>query len=117
MHIRRHIILSVIGVAAVTLTVFAGEIYDHYRKQAPAKPARYQHTTVTNHGITEIGIERLGCYGTCPVYTLVITSDGSVHYDGTRHVPRTGKRDGYIDRWHFHLLAEHIRDSGFFELE
>ncbi len=99
------------------MTVFAGEILEHYRKQQAPKPAGFQHMTVTNHGITEIGIERLGCYGKCPIYTLVIASDGSVRYEGTRHVPRTGKRDGYIDRWYFDLLAEHIRDSGFFELE
>jgi hypothetical protein len=113
----RHVILAVVGISALALTVLGGEIYQHYQKQPRAKPARYQHSAVTNHSITEIGIERLGCYGKCPVYTLVISSDGSVRYEGTRHVPRTGKRDGYIDRWHFNLLAEHIRESGFFELE
>src|SRR5215472_10601354 len=32
--------------------------------------------TLTNHGITQIGIERSACYGTCPVYTLLLNRDG-----------------------------------------
>src|SRR6266404_5579632 len=27
---------------------------------------------MTNHGIAEIGIERGWCYGTCPIYTLIL---------------------------------------------
>src|SRR5712691_7505714 len=33
-----------------------------------------------------ITLERTMCYGTCPAYTLRITGDGSVEYEGMRYV-------------------------------
>lgn len=40
-----------------------------------------------------------------------------MRYNGVDDVPRTDKRDGFMDPWHVHLLAEQILDSGYFELE
>jgi len=42
-----------------------------------------------------IQLDRQACYGTCPVYTVAIDPDGTVHYDGKSYVrlrgPQTGK--------------------------
>lgn len=71
----------------------------------------------TNHGITQIGIERSACFGTCPIYTFTAKSDGTFHYKGVEHVERKGEFSGTIPFWHFHRLAQFIRDSDYMEFE
>ena len=109
----------------VTGSVLAlgGEISDIHRKQARDKPGDWRksrsHDEVasTNHGITEIGIERSGCYGTCPIYTFIAKSDGTVRYKGVKYVERQGEFSGTIPVWYFHELARFIRDAHYMELE
>ena len=43
-----------------------------------------------------ITLERTVCYGTCPAYTLRITGDGSVEYEGMRYVRVIGKATARI---------------------
>lgn len=38
----------------------------------------------------EITLERTGCYGTCPIYTVSISGDGTVTYQGERFVKTLG---------------------------
>ncbi len=40
---------------------------------------------------TLITLERTGCYGTCPSYTLTIAADGSVVFNATSYWVREGK--------------------------
>src|SRR6478735_2467917 len=85
------------------LVAVGGEISDLYSKQVQKKektgsqrPASWQksrsHQEVesTNHGITEIGIERTRCFGTCPSYTFIVKSDGSFRYNGESFTERAG---------------------------
>jgi hypothetical protein len=44
----------------------------------------------------KITLTRGMCFGTCPVYTLEIDGDGSVHYKGERFVAISGKHRTYI---------------------
>jgi len=44
-----------------------------------------------------IQLERIGCYGTCPAYSLTIHGDGRIEYNGKSHVKETGTRDGRIE--------------------
>jgi hypothetical protein len=71
----------------------------------------------TNHGITEIGIERTGCFGSCPSYTFVVNSEGSFRYSGGEYAKRVGKFTGTISIGEFHELARFIRDSDYMKLE
>ena len=41
-----------------------------------------------------IQLERSGCYGTCPVYTVTIHGDGRLEYNGKGHVKEIGAREG-----------------------
>jgi hypothetical protein len=41
-------------------------------------------------------LERKGCYGTCPAYTLTIFGDGRVEYTGGKYVKVTGLQKGHI---------------------
>ena len=72
---------------------------------------------VLNHGVTEIGIERTGCFGTCPAYTFVITSAGKCRYEGGAHAKIEGKKTGSVSMIQYHRLAEFLRDMQFFALK
>lgn len=71
----------------------------------------------TNHGISEIGIERGPCFGPCPIYTFIVRSDGSFRYKGDENVKRKGEFTGTVPARYFHQLAQFIRDSDYMELE
>src|SRR4051812_48338248 len=43
-----------------------------------------------------ISMERTPCYGTCPVYTILVSGDGAVSFDGRTHVLKTGKATARI---------------------
>ena len=44
-----------------------------------------------------ITLERIGCYGTCPAYTLTVHGDGGVEYDGRNYVKEKGPRKGHVE--------------------
>ena len=41
-----------------------------------------------------IQLERTGCYGTCPGYSVTIHGDGRVEYNGKSHVKEIGTQEG-----------------------
>ncbi len=97
-----------------------GEIAEAYRKIPHPKvdltnrpPASI---TLTNHGITKIGIERTACYGTCPVYTFILNSDGTFRYKGEAFVEKQGVFTGTIPVYEFNRLAQYLKDSGYMYL-
>ena len=45
---------------------------------------------------TKIMLERWGCFGTCPVYKLSISGDGSVVYQGKAYVSSRGVHKGRV---------------------
>lgn len=97
----------------------AGRIADLYHSQTNLieSPRKLVNAPIqTNHGITEIGIERTRCFGTCPAYTLVIRSNGSMRYLGEAHVEKMGGWEATTDPYTFHRLANFIVDSGFAEM-
>lgn len=115
--------LSIVCSVAVSLCAFGGEIADFHFKNAQnkfgdsRKSRSHAEVQSTNHGITEIGIERSGCLGTCPIYTFTVKSDGTYRYRGDGHVERKGGFAGKVSVWKFHELARFIKDSGYMELE
>ena len=115
---------------AVLLTAcscsLAGELSDIYFQKVRANPdewakARTQSrqtasVTPTNHGITEIGIERSGCFGSCPAYTFIIKSDGTFRYKGETYAQRQGEFTGTVPAGEFDHLAQFIKDAEFMGL-
>src|SRR4029077_12376057 len=43
---------------------------------------------------TRISLERTACFGACPIYTVTITGDGQVTFNGRRFVRVTGEQHG-----------------------
>ena len=73
---------------------------------------QYQQTTQTNPvpADTFISLERTGCYGTCPSYTLAISADGTTIFTGSYVATVNGtdewKKSGVIKS---HVTEEQIR--------
>lgn len=63
-----------------------------------------------------ITMARGPCYGTCPVYSVAITADGTVTFSGERHVDSTGTRTHRIEAPAAAALMQNLATDGFFEL-
>jgi len=66
--------------------------------------------------VTEIGIAHTGCYGTCPVYSVTFSADGTVRYDGKIYVERKGQHTGTITSEKFKEVARFVLENGFMGL-
>jgi len=63
-----------------------------------------------------VRLERIGCYGTCPAYTVTIHGDGKVEYEGKNHVKEKGKRDGRVQMDTTRMLVSEFAKAKFWEL-
>ncbi len=63
-----------------------------------------------------VRMERTGCYGTCPVYTVTIHGDGRVEYEGKRHVKETGTRQARVELETIKALAKEFAKANFLML-
>ncbi len=66
-----------------------------------------------DHGITEIGLERLRCLAGCPAYTLIVEEDGSFRYVGEYGVERLGEYTGRVNQGRLNQVLAFIAESGF----
>jgi hypothetical protein len=64
-----------------------------------------------------ITMERTACYGTCPVYTLMIKGDGSVVYEGKDFVKVKGKQTSNISEDDVKQLIDEFYEMDYFSLE
>jgi hypothetical protein len=67
--------------------------------------------------ISSIKLERSACFGTCPVYSVTIFSDGRVQYEGKEFVKEKGARTGAISAREFSELATKVERIGFLKLQ
>lgn len=81
----KHITISSI-IASLLATILNG-----CELRSPRPP------TPPSSTIQSIRLERSGCYGSCPAYTLIYWSDGTVVFRGFRFVPRLGTFVGHVD--------------------
>jgi hypothetical protein len=93
--------------------VQAGDLQTLYRKVPATTRPGTTRPADEKPDVSEVGIERTPCYGTCPVYTLIIRSDGTFRYDGEKYVQRLGHHTGRIDRKEFDRLARFAIEIGF----
>ena len=64
-----------------------------------------------------ITMERTACYGTCPVYTLMVKGDGTVIYDGKDFVKVKGKQITNISKDKIKQLVEEFYEIDYFSFE
>ncbi len=62
-------------------------------------------------------LERTQCYGTCPMYRIVVHYDGLVEYTGTRFVKTHGTASSRLTSVQIRELVEAVNDVEYFSLE
>jgi hypothetical protein len=65
----------------------------------------------------EVRLDRSGCYGWCPDYSIVIAGDGTVRYTGRSYVQAVGEREYHIPREALRDLVALCERQKFFELK
>ena len=63
-----------------------------------------------------ITLERTACFGTCPMYKVAITSDGTVTFNGERFTKTTGMAKGKISPADFRQLVSEFEKINYFSL-
>jgi hypothetical protein len=65
--------------------------------------------------ISEISLERTGCFGSCAIYKVTFRKDGTATYVGKDFVSKGGIFQGKVE-YEFQRLAELVYRQGFFNL-
>ncbi len=64
-----------------------------------------------------ISLDRSGCFGSCPAYTLTLRGDGSATYIGKSDVQRVGNWRAKVDEKSLRYLMSAFEAIKFFELK
>jgi hypothetical protein len=62
-------------------------------------------------------LERTACYGTCPIYTVTVHTDGTVEYQGKRFVKVMGPQVAKLSPDQVKALREAFAQAKYFELK
>ena len=66
-------------------------------------------------GVTEISLERSGCFGFCSMYTVTLRADGTASFEGKGNVKFVGHYVGTLDQRAFEALARFSEEIGFLD--
>ena len=80
-------------------------------------PARRVPLPAYDASSVRITLERTGCFGSCPAYTVSIDGDGSILFDGRSYVAETGRRRGTVDPAAVRALYDQFRIANFMSLD
>ena len=81
---------------------------------ADAGPSRSIDSTVDAD--TRITLERAGCYGSCPIYSLSIAGDGAVSYFGEMYVNVEGPASTQVPVDAVQALVDQMLEADYFNL-
>ena len=62
-------------------------------------------------------MQRIACFGECPIYTIRVSADGSVEFKGVQFVAAKGKRKSRIPKAEAAVLFRRLTEVGFFNLQ
>lgn len=95
-----------------------GELAKQFPKHSKRHIQKWEYDDCrpADYGIRQIGLERTGCYGECPIYTLIINSDGTFRYHGERFTKRRGNWYGSVENWRLSRVLQYVSEMGYFEL-
>jgi hypothetical protein len=68
-------------------------------------------------GPVTITLERTACHGTCPVYLLTVSDNGTVIFDGREYVKNPGKIVSTISKQKVEQLAAEFNKINYFSLK
>ncbi len=64
-----------------------------------------------------IRLSRSGCYGSCPAYSVTISGDGTVSYQGGRSVSIAGEHTARVSPETARQLLDYFRKANFFDVQ
>ena len=62
-----------------------------------------------------ITLERTACFGSCPVYTISVSSSGQVSFEGKANVRLLGTATGQIPQEQVEVLLVELERAGYFD--
>lgn len=65
----------------------------------------------------QVLMERGPCFGSCPIFTMTVSADGSVVYDGIRFVEVEGRQTATLSETQVQAIFEAVRAADFFDLD
>lgn len=66
-------------------------------------------------GAPVVTLERQPCFGTCPVYRVAVSGDGTVSFEGRRHVTHLGTATASLPAPAVDSLLAELEAGGYFE--
>jgi hypothetical protein len=97
----------------LALTCFACTEISLPENQLP-KQSTTNETSIPSDAL--ITLERTSCFGTCPIYKLEISADGSVVYEGKENVKTKGRAESQIASEKLKRLLAHFESIDYFSL-
>jgi hypothetical protein len=79
-----------------------------------APPSRAGASSAAESDSAVVTLERTPCFGSCPVYRVAITADGTVRFDGQGHVAHSGVATGRIPAMRVDSLLRELWEGGYF---
>lgn len=67
--------------------------------------------------ISQITVQRTWCYGSCPIDSVTLGSNGRAKYAGFENTPRRGSYNGVFPPEQFLKLASFLEEQNYFELK
>jgi hypothetical protein len=64
-----------------------------------------------------ITLQRTGCYGSCPVYTVTLHRGGKAEFNAEKNLPKLGNFAGEVDPYYYGRLCYLIDQSGFMDMD
>lgn len=65
----------------------------------------------------ELVIQKTGCHGRCPVYTLSVSASGKTQYQGEAFVNKMGRYEKNLPKETLIALVAELEQAGFWEME
>lgn len=117
MGFQKHLLFILIGVSFTVVGADDIGIAERYKSQygdyTQWNINYFQREEFNYFDISEFGIQKTGCFGRCPAYSLIFKIDGSVQYHGGDYVDRKGIHKGHINPRHFRRVLQLINESEF----
>lgn len=85
--------------------------------ESPEAPSAYPRSKDPIPEDTFISLERNGCFGTCPKYTVTVNARGETLFHGENHVARLEEVEGQIHEESVRWLLREFELIDFFDLE
>ena len=83
---------------------------------AKGAPIKVEHSLPASKKLV-VTLERTACFGSCPVYSLTIYTDGRVVYEGKDYVRTRGRHEYKISKAKVNLLLGEFEKCNFLALD